>query len=49
MFLIYKTLGGVMTENKKTAIKQAVMISVAALFIILGILSIIQATGSTQA
>ncbi len=46
MFLLYETLGGVMTENKKTAIKQAVMISVAALFIILGILSIIQATGS---
>ena len=46
MFLIYKTLGGVMTENKKTAIKQTVMISVAALFIILGMLSIIQATGS---
>ncbi|MDE7336505.1 MAG: hypothetical protein K2N32_00110 [Clostridia bacterium] len=35
-----------MTDSKKKIIKQAVMIGVAALFIILGILSIVQATGS---
>lgn len=35
-----------MKEEDKTKIKQAVMITVAAIFIILGILSIIQATGS---
>lgn len=35
-----------MTDSKKTIVKQTVMITVAALFIILGILSIIQATGS---
>ena len=35
-----------MDEKKKKIIKQSVMISVAAVFIILGIMSIIQATGS---
>lgn len=35
-----------MTAQDKTKIKQAVMITVAAIFIVLGILSIIQATGS---
>ena len=35
-----------MTDQNKTNIKQAVMITVAAIFIILGILSIVQATGS---
>ncbi|MDE6758785.1 MAG: hypothetical protein K2J89_05870 [Clostridia bacterium] len=35
-----------MTDQNKTKIKQAIMIAVAALFIILGILSIVQATGS---
>ena len=35
-----------MDEKKKKIIKQSVMIAVAALFIILGILSIVQATGS---
>ncbi|MDE7328560.1 MAG: hypothetical protein K2N57_02275 [Clostridia bacterium] len=35
-----------MTEQSKLKIKQAVMIIVAAIFIVLGILSIIQATGS---
>lgn len=35
-----------MDEKKKNIIKQSVMISVAAVFIILGIMSIIQATGS---
>ena len=35
-----------MNEEQKTKIKQSVMICVAALFIILGILSIVQATGA---
>ena len=35
-----------MEESKKKIIKQSVMIAVAAVFIILGILSIVQATGS---
>ncbi|MDE5549120.1 MAG: hypothetical protein K2J13_02585, partial [Clostridia bacterium] len=35
-----------MTEQNKKKIIQAVMISVAAIFIILGILSVVQATGS---
>ncbi|MDE5911670.1 MAG: hypothetical protein K2H24_04995 [Clostridia bacterium] len=39
-------LGEIMDEKKKKIIKQSVMIAVAAVFIVLGIMSIVQATGS---